>query len=86
MNLQTKFEGRILTQISYEQAKENHLIEVGSCFAANLGHALFLMSKYCKEKELVKYYLIELKIENTNKDLILPTNQATMMIFKFYKE
>ncbi len=86
MNLQTKFEGRILKQISYEQVKENDLIEIGRCFAANLAHALYLMSKYCKEADKVKYYLIELKINNSNKEIILPTGQNTIMIFKFYKE
>ena len=86
MNLQTKFEGRILKQISYEQVKENSLMEVGRCFAADLWHALYLMSKYCKEKDLVKYSLMELKIESTNKEVKLPTNQDQMFLIKFYKD
>ena len=86
MKMQTNFEGRILRQISYEQVKEDNLIEVGRCFAANLEHGLFLMSKYCKEKELAKYYLIELKIESSNKEIKLPTNQNQMLLIKFYKD
>lgn len=86
MQQEIEFQGRILEQISHEIGKVRGLKLVGRCYASSINHALYLMDKYCKEKDLVKYYLIEMKIVTEDNVNHLPINQETQMLIKFYKD
>jgi hypothetical protein len=59
-----KFEGRELIQVTPEEAAEKGLIKVGSAFGQAYALTLFMMAKYCKEKDLVKYYTVNVVLMN----------------------
>lgn len=59
------FQGRKLKEISLKQAGEMDLEKAGSASAVNMTHSLYLMAKYCKNSDKVKYYTIEVSVQNT---------------------
>ena len=68
-----------LKKISITQAKKRGLVEAGKANSENMGHAIYLMNRYCQDREKVKYYTIEIKITNNNTGI-------SRQIVRFWRE
>jgi len=56
-----------LKQITLKQARERKLKKLGSGVGANLEHCLYLASKYCKDFDKARYYVIISKVTSLEK-------------------
>ena len=74
-----EYDGKTVKKITFDEAKRLKLETVGSANSQSLGHAVYLMHKYCSEKSKLRYYSIDIEVIDEE------TGNARQII-RFWKE